>query len=67
VTDLPARQLPFTAFPEKVKQYYALKNTYLIWFRDLDNPEMPVLDSILQNKNLRLIKQVTDGAVYISR
>jgi hypothetical protein len=66
VTDLPARQLPFKAFPEKVKQYYGMKNTYLIWFRDLDNPEMPVLDSIIQNKHLKLIKQVTDGAVYIS-
>jgi len=66
VTDLPARQLPFNAFPKKVKQYYALKNSYLIWFRDLDNPEMPVLDSIIQNKNLKLIKQLTDGAVYIS-
>jgi hypothetical protein len=67
VTDLPARQLPFKAFPEKVKQYYSLKNTYLVWFRDLDNPEMPALDSILKNKNLELIKQVSDGAVYISK
>ena len=67
VTDLPARQLPFTAFPARVQQYYHLKNSYLVWFRDLDNPEMPVLDSILQNKNLELIKQLPDGAVYISK
>ncbi len=67
VTGLPAHQLPFTAFPSNLKKYYNLKDTYLVWFRDLDNPEMPVLDSIIQNKNLHLIKQVTDGAVYISK
>jgi hypothetical protein len=66
IAGLPARQLPFTAFPAKLQQYYTLKNSYLVWFNDLDNPEMPILDSILQKKNLQLVKQLQDGAVYIS-
>ena len=67
ITGLSARQLPFTAFPNKVRQYYAIKNTYLIWFRDLDNPEMPVLDSLMKYKNLQLLKELPDGAVYVSK
>ena len=45
VTGLPAHQLPFTAFPSKVQVYYDLKKGYLVWFRDLDNPEMPSLET----------------------
>jgi hypothetical protein len=67
VTGIPARQLPFSAFPAKLQQYYALKNSYLIWFRDLDNPEMPQLDSILLHKDLQLVKELPDGAIYVSR
>jgi hypothetical protein len=67
VAGIPARQLPFSAFPAKLQQYYALKNSYLIWFRDLDNPEMPQLDSILHHKNLQLVKELPDGAIYISK
>jgi hypothetical protein len=66
VTGLPAIQLPSVVFPKKVRQYYDAKNNYLVWFRDLNNPEMPKLDSILQNKNMQLIKQLPEGAVYFS-
>lgn len=66
ITGLPARQLPFTAFPSKLQQYYDAKNSYLVWFKDLDNPQMPLLDSILRHKNLQPIKELSDGAVYIS-
>jgi hypothetical protein len=67
ISGIPARQLPFTAFPAKLQQYYALKNSYLIWFRELDNSEMPQLDSILLHKNLQPIKELPDGAIYISK
>ena len=67
VTGLPARQLPFEAFPAKVQQYYVTKNSYLVWFKDLDNPEMPSLQTIQQNKNLELVKSLADGAVFISK
>jgi hypothetical protein len=66
VTGLPAIQLPSVVFPEKVHRYYEAKNNYLVWFRDVDNPEMPKLDSILQNKHMQLLKQLPEGAVYFS-
>ena len=67
ITGLPARQIPFAVFPAKLQQYYGLKNNYLVWFRDLDNPEMPGLISILKNKNMVLVKQLADGAVYVTQ
>jgi hypothetical protein len=67
ITGLPARQLPFEVFPAKLQQYYDLKNSYLVWFRDLDNPEMPGLNTILKNKNMVLVKQLSDGALYITQ
>jgi hypothetical protein len=67
ITGLDAHQLPFSAFPEKLQKYYAVKNTYLVWFKELENTEMPDLDSILRNKNMVLIEQLPDGAVYVSK
>ena len=71
VTGMPALQLPFLDYPDKVAKYYIGYNNhmpeYLVWFQDLDNPDMPKLDSILKNKKLALLKQLTDGAVYIAK
>jgi len=67
ITGLPAHQLPYSAFPKRVQRYYQGKNSYLVWFNDLENPEMPLLDSIRANKKLILLKQVPDGAVYFSK
>ncbi len=71
VTGLPAYQLPFLDYPDKVQKYYVgsgnHQREYLIWFQDLDNPDMPKLDSILQNKNITLLKQLSDGAIYITK
>lgn len=67
ITGLAARQLPFAVFLPKVQEYYAMEKTYLVWFTDLDNPEMPDLNTILKNRNMVLIKQLKDGAVYVNR
>ena len=67
ITELPVRQLPGISFPSQVQQYYRSKNNYLVWFQDLDNPDMPALDSILKYKDMTLLKQLSDGAVYITK
>jgi len=69
VTGKPARQLPYIDFPEKVQHFYdpPLKNSpgeYLVWFQHEENLQMPVLDSILKHKDMVLVKQLADGAVY---
>ena len=67
-TGLPARQLPFLDFPDKVNRYYAGNDhqqpEYLVWFQNEENLQMPALDSILKHKNLVLVKQLADGSVY---
>ena len=67
VTGIAARQLPFLDFPTQVEQYYNGKNNYLVWFRDLDDPAMPDLKSILQHKNMMAVKEFPDGAVYVTK
>ena len=67
VTGISARQLPFLDFPTQVQHYYSGENNYLVWFNDLDNPSMPDLKSILQHKNMVAIKELPDGAVYVTK
>jgi hypothetical protein len=71
VNGLPALQLPFLDFPDKVNRYYAGRDhhlsEYLIWFQNEENLQMPSLDSILKHKNLELVKQLADGSVYRTR
>jgi hypothetical protein len=67
VTGMPAHQLPFLDFPLQVQQYYSGSNNYLVWFRDLDDPAMPDLKSILQHKNMVAVKEFPDGGVYLTK
>ncbi len=70
VTGLPALQLPFTDFPKKVDAYYNgysdHRREYLVWFQNEENLQMPALDTILAHKNMVALKQLKDGAVYVS-
>jgi hypothetical protein len=71
VTGQPALQLPFIDFPKKVEAYYNgyydHRHEYLIWFDNEENLQMPPLDSILKHKDLVILKQLKDGAVYITK
>jgi hypothetical protein len=65
-TGLPARLLPQDVFPKEIRKYYQEKNDYLIWFNDVDNPDLLDEQSVISNKGMILIKKLPDGAVYIS-
>ena len=71
VTGQPALQLPFTDFPKKVDAYYNgyydHRHEYLVWFQNEENLQMPALDTILKHKDMVVLKQLKDGAVYISK
>lgn len=69
-TGLPALQLPFLDFPDKVNRYYVGNDhrpEYLVWFQNEENLQMPALDSILKHKNLVLVQKLADGSVYRTR
>jgi hypothetical protein len=65
-TGLPARLLPQDVFPKEIRKYYQEKNDYLVWFNDVDNPDLLDEQSVISNKGMILIKKLPDGAVYIS-
>jgi hypothetical protein len=67
VTGLNAQELPRSYFPKNVERYYKETNSYLVWFYDLENPELPDLKTILAHKNLLLWKEFPDGAVYFEQ
>ena len=66
VTGLPARQFAFYGISIKIEQYYAVKNSYLVWFKETSTILKCLTDSILVHKNLQPIKELADGAIYIS-
>jgi hypothetical protein len=72
VTGKPAFQLPFIDFPDKVQNFYDRRNKhsayeYLVWFQNEEDLQMPGLDTILKHKKMVLIKQLKDGAVYVTK
>jgi hypothetical protein len=64
-TGLTAKLLPQDVFPDEIRKYYREKNDYLVWFNDIDNPDLLDEKSVVRNKGMILIKKFPDGAVYI--
>ncbi|MDP4129345.1 MAG: hypothetical protein Q8939_04220 [Bacteroidota bacterium] len=65
-TGLPARLLPQWVFPDEIRKYYQEKNNYLVWFNDVDNPDMLNEQTVIRNKGMILIKKLQDGAVFVT-
>ncbi|TDW97217.1 hypothetical protein [Dinghuibacter silviterrae] len=58
--------LPQKAFPGPIAQYYATSRQYLIWFNDGTNDAILSLHDVLTHKQMRLVQQFDDGAVYVT-
>ncbi|MDB5110582.1 MAG: hypothetical protein JWR67_1696 [Mucilaginibacter sp.] len=64
--------LPHRYFNNDIQKFYQLKHYYLVWFNQMDNPELISLKDIIKVKNLKLLKKFTastdegiiDGAIY---
>lgn len=56
--------LPHRYFPADIEKFLNLKHYYIIWFTDLDNPELINIKYIEQKKTLKKLQQFTDGALY---
>ncbi len=65
-TGLPAKLLPQRVFPQEIRKYYQEKNDYLIWFNDVDNPDLLDEKSAVQNKRMILIRKFPSGEVFIT-
>jgi hypothetical protein len=56
--------LPERVHTDEVKDFYAEKNYYLIWFGTDVNPDLLTLNEIRQRKKITLLHSFTDGAIY---
>ena len=56
--------VPHKFFKKDMQHFYGLKHFYLVWFNDLENPELVNLKDIEKEKQLKLLKKFDDGAIY---
>ena len=56
--------LPQLVFPKEVEAYYHEPHNYLVWFNDVDNPDLVNRKTILQHKKMNLVVLLQDGSVY---
>ncbi len=65
-TGLSAKLLPQRVFPDQIRKYYQRKNDYLIWFNDVENPDLIDEKSAVQNKSMVLIRKFPTGDVFVT-
>jgi hypothetical protein len=65
-TGLHPYNLPQKVFPAEQKRFYADPRHYIIWFNDIDNPDMTGIDEIRQHQYFLPVKTFQDGSIYIS-
>jgi len=56
--------VPHRFFKKDVAKFYELKHFYLIWFNNLENPELINIKDIQKVKPLKLLKEFEGGAIY---
>ncbi|MCQ6957915.1 hypothetical protein [Mucilaginibacter aquariorum] len=56
--------VPHKFFKKDVAKFYQIKRFYLIWFNNLENPELINIKDIQKVKKLKVIKQFEEGAIY---
>jgi hypothetical protein len=56
--------VPHRFFKKDIQKFYQIKRFYLIWFNDLENPELINIKDIQKEKKLKVIKQFSTGAIY---
>ncbi|MET3979516.1 hypothetical protein ABIB62_002102 [Mucilaginibacter sp. UYP25] len=56
--------VPHKFFKKDVEKFYKIKRFYLIWFNNLENPELINIKDIQKVKKLKVIKQFEEGAIY---
>ena len=63
-TGATSKLLPHRYFKNTVDQFFGVNHYYLIWFNDLNNPELISLQDIIKRENLHLLYQFPEGGVY---
>jgi hypothetical protein len=61
-----AQLLPHKEFQQEINDFLNNRYCYVVWFNNGENPDLVDLNFITTVKKMRLLKQFTDGAIYIS-
>ena len=64
-TGKPAQLLPQVVFPSDVQKFYSENHVYVVWFNDVDNPDLLSLQDVLQNKKMTLVQKFDSGVIYV--
>lgn len=56
--------VPHRFFKKDIEKFYRIKRFYLIWFDNLENPELINIKDIKKVKKLKVIKRFEGGAIY---
>jgi hypothetical protein len=65
-TGLHPYNLPQKVFPQEQKKFYADPRHYVIWFKDIDNPDLTGIEEVRKNQFFIPLDTFTDGTIYIS-
>jgi hypothetical protein len=58
--------LPHEENQKEIQSFFENKYCYVVWMDDADNPELINLKEILANKKMTLLRQFSNGAIYIT-
>ena len=64
-TESPGKFLPHKEFNDEVMEFLNDPHCYMVWFTDGENPDLVDLDFIINIKKMKLLKQFSDGAIYV--
>jgi hypothetical protein len=65
--DLHCNNLPHKLSNPEKTAFYATQRCYVIWFDDGINDELIGLDDVKLHRNMNILYQFSNGAIYISR
>jgi len=63
-THQPGKDLPHKEDKQGIKDFLADSHCYVVWFNDGEDPDLVGKYFITQVKNMKLLKQFDDGAIY---
>jgi hypothetical protein len=61
-----SQRLPHRQSPSDIKEFFQDDHFYVVWFSLESDPDVIGLKDILKNKRMKLVKQFSDGAVYMT-
>ncbi len=65
-TGLRCDMLPHLVFHDEISNFYAESNCYVVWFEDIDNPELLDMNDVLTHKTMVLLHKFSNGSIYVT-